>query len=235
MVGAVRAARDAASVWSTWRLWPAVLLALLTLNCAAPQAFQARIRRTSYNIPHIDARDVGSLGFGEGYAQAEDHLCSIADQVVRVRGERSRYFGPGGGNRHFFSDVAMKGLGVYGRASEHLRGHDREYRDSLAGFAAGYNRYLATTGKDAVPGWCAGQDWVVPVSVEDVAAYLYMVTLTTTRFAAVIGSAQPPKPEGAPEITHGLESPLRRGELRWPDQPDRASNGWASENNVKSR
>ena len=34
---------------------------------------------------HIQAADLPSLGFGEGYAQAEDHLCTIADQVVRGR------------------------------------------------------------------------------------------------------------------------------------------------------
>ena len=195
MVDAVRPARATLIGWLPWKVWLAVLPSLLTFNCAAPQAFQARIRRTSYNIPHIEARDVGSLGFGEGYAQAEDHLCSIADQVVRVRGERSRYFGPGGGNRHFYSDVAMKALGVHQRASEHLRSQSRQYRDWLAGFAAGYNHYLAATGKDAVPGWCTGEDWVVPISTQDLAAYLYMVTLTTTRFATVIGSAQPPPPE----------------------------------------
>ena len=34
----------------------------------------------------MEAKDMGSLGFG---AQAEDHLCSIADQVVKVRGVSS--------------------------------------------------------------------------------------------------------------------------------------------------
>ena len=227
MVDAVRPARAALTGWSPGKVWLAVLPALLTFNCAAPQAFQARIRRTSYNIPHIEARDVGSLGFGEGYAQAEDHLCSIADQMVRVRGERSRYFGPGGGNRHFYGDVAMKGLGVYARASEHLRGQDRDYRDWLAGFAAGYNHYLAETGRDAVPGWCTGEGWVVPISTEDIAAYLYMVTLTTTRFAGVIGSAQPPNPDDAQKLTHGLGSPFSHSAPSWPEQLDQASNGWA--------
>ena len=232
MVDAVRPARATLIGWLPWKVWLAVLPSLLTFNCAAPQAFQARIRRTSYNIPHIEARDVGSLGFGEGYAQAEDHLCSIADQMVRVRGERSRYFGPGAGNRHFYSDVAMKGLGVHQRASEHLRSQSRQYRDWLAGFAAGYNHYLAETGRDAVPGWCTGEDWVVPLSKDDIAAYLYMFTLATTRFAGPIGSAQPPQPEEAKQLSRRLDGPGSvdfegGGEPVWPGEPDQASNGWA--------
>ena len=226
MVGAVRAGCLIRNGWLLSRVWPVVLPVLLALNCAAPQAFQARIRRTSYSIPHIEARDVAGLGFGEGYAQAEDHLCSIADQVVRVRGQRAHYFGPGGGNRHFYSDVAMKGLGVYERGAEHLRGQDKEYRNWLAGFAAGYNHYLAVTGKDAVPGWCKGRDWVVAVSTEDIAAYLYMATLTTTRFSGAIGSAQPPASNSASKPTQRLESAAPGKPYRL-DEPDQASNGWA--------
>ena len=76
----------------------------------ARRNYEARIRRTSFGIPHIVAADLGSLGFGEGYAQAEDHLCTIADQVVRGRGERAKYFGRGDGDRHLLSDVAAKAM-----------------------------------------------------------------------------------------------------------------------------
>src|SRR5688500_4066500 len=72
--------------------------------------YEATIRRTSFGIPHIQAADLPSLGFGEGYAQAEDHLCTIADQVVRRRGERSKYFGRGQGDRHLVSDIVVKAL-----------------------------------------------------------------------------------------------------------------------------
>jgi acyl-homoserine-lactone acylase len=78
------------------------LVTLLTVvglvACAAPPAddiYRAKIRRTSFGIPHIEASDLASVAFGDGYAGAQDHLCSLADQVVRLRGERSRYFGPG--------------------------------------------------------------------------------------------------------------------------------------------
>ena len=51
--------------------------------------YQASIRRTSYGVAHIEAANLESLGFGEGYTQAEDHLCTIADQIVKVRSERA--------------------------------------------------------------------------------------------------------------------------------------------------
>ena len=84
------------------RLIPAAaaLLAVAAAGSPGNVKYSAEIRRTSYGVAHITARDYGSLGFGEGYAQAEDHLCSIADQVVKARGERAKYFGAGKGNEH---------------------------------------------------------------------------------------------------------------------------------------
>jgi acyl-homoserine-lactone acylase len=61
---------------------------------AGDERYNAEIRRTQYGIPHILARDYGSLGYGYGYAFAQDNLCVLADRVVTLRGERSRYFGP---------------------------------------------------------------------------------------------------------------------------------------------
>ena len=33
-------------------------------------------------------------GCGFGYAYAQDYFCTLADQMVLVRAERARYFGP---------------------------------------------------------------------------------------------------------------------------------------------
>ena len=54
----------------------------------------AVIRYTEYGIPHIVGRDYKSLGFGTGWAQAADQVCTLADGFVTLRGERSRFFGP---------------------------------------------------------------------------------------------------------------------------------------------
>lgn len=53
----------------------------------------ATIRYTECGIPHILAKDYADLGFGTGWAQAADQVCTLADGFVTVRGERSRFFG----------------------------------------------------------------------------------------------------------------------------------------------
>src|SRR5688500_5548924 len=81
-------------------------LALLTLLAVAfaPAAtalaqdgeYDVLIRRSAHGIPHIKAANFASLGYGYGYAFAQDNVCVMADQYVTVRGERSKYFGPDG-------------------------------------------------------------------------------------------------------------------------------------------
>ena len=46
--------------------------------------YNVAIRRTAHGIPHILAADWGSLGFGYGYAFAEDNICTIAESYVTV-------------------------------------------------------------------------------------------------------------------------------------------------------
>src|SRR5688572_27645444 len=55
---------------------------------------KATIQRDQYGIPHITADDFGGIGFGYGYAIAEDNICTLAETYVTVNAERSRYFGP---------------------------------------------------------------------------------------------------------------------------------------------
>ena len=56
----------------------------------------AQIRRTSFGVPHIVAKDERGLGYGVGYAYAQDNLCLLANEVLTVSGERSRFFGAKG-------------------------------------------------------------------------------------------------------------------------------------------
>ncbi len=80
------------------------LLAFLTLlavlvaptAAAAQEDYDVTVRRSAHGIPHIEGKDFGSVGYGYGYAFAEDNICTMADQYVTVRAERSRYFGPDG-------------------------------------------------------------------------------------------------------------------------------------------
>jgi acyl-homoserine-lactone acylase len=194
----------------------------------ATSPYEASIRRTSYGVAHIEAAELGSLGFGEGFAQAEDHLCSIADQVIRARGERAKYHGRGPQGRHLTSDLAVRALRVPDRAAEKLASQPAEVRDWLAGFAAGYNRYLEETGRDAVPGWCRGEEWVVPITAADLAAYHYLMALVIDNFASPIVAAEPPAAGNVSGSSGGSGGNAPGGPtVAFPGPRVTASNGWA--------
>lgn len=189
---------------------------LLTETASQSQPrYSAEIRRTSHGIPHITAKDIGSLGFGEGYAFAQDHLCSLADQVVKARGERARFFGPGENNRHLNSDIAFRALGIYEQARSMLQSMPKEQREMIEGYVAGYNQYLSEVGANGVAGWCRGKEWVFPITAEDVMAYNQSIVATSINFADMIATATPPKNETA-----------RVEQVDIPDF-EQASNGWA--------
>jgi acyl-homoserine-lactone acylase len=48
------------------------------------------VTRDSAGIPHIVARTFTALGYGEGYVFAQDNLCTFANDVVTVEGDRSK-------------------------------------------------------------------------------------------------------------------------------------------------
>src|SRR4051794_29367248 len=56
----------------------------------AEHKYDVTITRTEYGIPHIVAADYPSLGYGYGYAFAQDNLCTMAADYVTVRGQRSQ-------------------------------------------------------------------------------------------------------------------------------------------------
>jgi acyl-homoserine-lactone acylase len=195
-----------------------------TAQDAPPPRFDVNIRRTSYGIPHIQASDLESIGYGEGYAQAEDHLCTIADQVVRVRSERAKYFGAGEENQHALSDAGLLALNIYQRATTDLA--ESELTGLYEGFAAGYNRFLEETGKDNVPGWCQGQEWVVPIDANDIAAYMRSIMVIVSRFAGMIPAAQPPQP-GSGQNAPSLAAVSGAAHVLATELGKNGSNGWA--------
>src|SRR2546423_14794392 len=82
---------------------PFLFLVFVTMVLAtqtAPGAASGRhhhlwveIRRTEFGTPHILAHDYESLGYGYGYAFAQDDICTIANDYVTGDARRSRYFG----------------------------------------------------------------------------------------------------------------------------------------------
>lgn len=178
---------------------------------AKGQGFDVTIRRTDHGIPHIQARDYASLGYGYGYAFAADNLCVIADQYVTVSGERSRFFGPEAEwrfegntslNRNLESDFFFQRIND-DRVVEKLVARRVPYgprpgvRELVRGYTAGYNRYLRDTGVDGLPDpRCRGEAWVRPIRQIDVYRRFYQLALVASGTAAIegIAGAQPPAP-----------------------------------------
>src|SRR3982751_1749102 len=77
-----------------------------------PHEYAAQIQRTSFGVPHVVARDEKGLGYGLGYAFAQDNLCTLAEQIATVNGERSLHFGsdavydPSGADHEIRNDIS---------------------------------------------------------------------------------------------------------------------------------
>ena len=169
------------------------------------QGYSARITRASYGVPHITAGDFGSLGFGEGYVQAQDNLCVIADKVVTVNGQRSRYYGvQGTSDPNLASDLFFQQArdgGVVRRflagPQDGLHSPSREARDLFRGFVAGYNTYLRRTGVARLTDpACSGKAWVRPLTEDDLwlATWANMIRAGQRAEIEGIVSAAPPQP-----------------------------------------
>ncbi|WP_435818985.1 penicillin acylase family protein [Micromonospora chersina] len=194
----------------------AVPLTVPTGPAAARQGgYQALIRRASYGVPHITARDFGSLGFGVGYAQAEDNICLIAENVVTVRAQRTRYFGPTGEDGSNVTSDLFHQKAIDDRTVERLltgrrdgiHSPSQEVRDQVRGFAAGYNAYLRRTGPARLTDpACAGKPWVRPITDLDIwrIHWTTMVRAGSGALADGIIAAAPPEMRTA----HGPAVPV---------------------------
>jgi acyl-homoserine-lactone acylase len=196
---------------------------------AAKDGYRAEIRRTSGGVPHIKARDFGSLGFGTGYAYAQDQICEYANIIVTVSAQRSRHFGPDAespnGGTNLQSDFFWQRI-KDSRTVERLlkrrapHGPSKAVRQNIKGFTAGYNAYLRKTGRAKLPDpTCRGKAWVRPITTLDAFRRFYQLGLRASsgNFLREIVSAAPPA-AGASATTAALPTPERLRE-RLADDP----------------
>ena len=195
-------------------------VALLTASTALPAAaaerhdhqehpshggLSAEIRYTEYGIPHILAKNYADLGFGTGWAQATDQVCTLADGFVTLRGDRSRFFGAAAATDgslstaedNLSSDLYFRGVQQTGTVRKLLaqpapQGPSRQVKDLMRGFAAGYNAWLKQN-RTTDPS-CKGAAWLRPITTLDVATRFYALSVLGGQGSAVdaITGAQPP-------------------------------------------
>ncbi|GAB5413650.1 MAG: acylase [Congregibacter sp.] len=154
--------------------------------------YTAKLRRGPYGVAHIQADDYGSLGYGEAFAAAEDHVCNIAYELLRAKGELARYFGPGAQNAHIASDAVIGALDITGQAERAYLQQSQTIRDRLAGYSAGFNRYLKEHSGTRNGSWCAGADWLSETTPQDFMTRMVAIALTLPRISGAIAAAQPP-------------------------------------------
>ncbi len=174
-----------------------VLLGLSLAASAREQVTQAsaEIRRTSFGVPHIRASDERGLGFGIGYAYAQDNLCLLANEVVTVNGERARYFGPDHATleerNNLASDVFFTWLNTPDAVAAFWKAQTPQVRQRIEGYVAGYNRYLKEQG---APAQCQAA-WVRPLVAEDLVKLTrrLLVEGGVGQFAEALVGAKPPQ------------------------------------------
>jgi len=194
------------------------------------RTYSATIRYTSYGVPHIEGTDIGDIGFGQAYAMARDHICTMADQYVKAASERSKYFGPGDNDRNIVSDLGWSAVGLREKATCVLNEVSQDARQAMAGFVAGYNKYLEDTGVENLPAMCANADWVRPITELDLQSQLLMLVLRASA-DALIGTVVAAAPPGSKGDGPNDAGPSPYGPVDLPDfrniMGDLGSNGWA--------
>ena len=197
----------------------ALAVAVGALALVAPASgYEAKIRETSYGIPHIKAHNYGSAGYGVGYAFAKQNICTFANNNVTTSARRSKYFGPGGTSpqsaagpvNNLDSDFFWQSV-IDSRRIEKLlnakgvQSPSKDARAAIRGYAAGYNAYLEKIGVDDIPDpSCRGKKWVKPIGAIDVWRRIYQADLlaSSQNFISDFVAAQPPPTmNAAPEVS----------------------------------
>jgi acyl-homoserine-lactone acylase len=172
----------------------------------------AVIQRTEGGIAHISARNLYGVGYGQGYVEAQDNFCVLADAFVTYAAQRSRYFGPDAtylspGNQVSFNNLASDF--AYQRINDEKlierlldqpppNGPTEQARQAVAGFAAGYDRLLRDIGGPAgvQDPACHGNAWVRPITDLDVWRRIYSLAGLESfqYFTQALVDAVPPAP-----------------------------------------
>lgn len=226
-----------------WRAAAAAGAAALLAACATPSAAppaapvaSATILRTAHGVPHISAPDLETLAYGLAYAHAQDNVCLTAQQLVTVRGERSRHFGPEAtallGRRPQPNRVIDAFVAAYmdDAALEQAWQKDAsaDVQALARGYVAGYNRFLADEGA-RLPVACRGQGWVRPMTLAEFRRLqeVLLVQAGIGSLADAVVAAQPPAAGTAalpaPSLAQAEAAARELGLL----EPPIGSNAWA--------
>lgn len=208
----------------------AAAFALIASPAGASDAQVVDVHRTHYGVVHVEADTEFALAYGLAHAYASDNVCLLADFVVTVNAERSRYFGAEARTLvgfeetdnltsdfffgYYISDAALE------EAYSDVHGPVREL---IRGFVAGYNAYLSAKDRAQLPAECRNAPWVRPLTERDMFRMLEERAILGSGsflFAGIVGAAPP-------AVATGETPRVRRHTDREQLLAGLGSNGWA--------
>ena len=226
----------------------AALIAFAAAFAVAPAAhaaaYRAEVVRTEFGVPHITAKNIESLSAGFAYAFAQDNICTIANEYVTVRGERSKFFGADktwtfSGNSSVYKNLDADFYFEWVKQEKAVEklldqkpplGPIDEVRRGVKGYVAGYNAYLkATKGGRTIPDpRCQGEPWVRPITELDVYRRFYQLGILASSGAVIKGivNAAPQSPAAAAAGDERRAEMLASGDGLQKLQPDIGSNAY---------
>ncbi|HUA10687.1 MAG TPA: penicillin acylase family protein [Solirubrobacteraceae bacterium] len=170
----------------------AVAAVAMCFPASAAASYHVSLTRTTGGVANVAGENFADLGYGIGYAQAQDGICLLAESFLTVDGERSKFLGPEG----TFKNEAEGGLvftnlnsDVYWTSIDedhaiqkllklpYPQGPATEATEAVRGYAAGYDAYLKHIGGAAgvTNPACKGAAWVRPIDATEVWRRIYQV------------------------------------------------------------
>lgn len=143
-----------------WALWPVAARFEAEPLLEAAAAYEARILRDTYGVPHVyGERDV-DVAYGLAYAHAEDDFLTIQKVMLATRGELARLEGKEAAP----IDYMVQLLGFWEDVEAgYARELSPEARALAEAYAAGINHYAALHRQATLPG-------LIPATGKDVVA-----------------------------------------------------------------
>lgn len=176
------------------------------LDPIAETLYEADVRWTKFGIPHISADDFGSIGYGMGYAYANDNMCVLMEDIVATRGNRAKHFGRDGRFAIFSngrsatnvdSDFFWKHVAIPSVIQDLRDKQSQEIDETIVGYAAGFSRYVREieagghAGRHAA---CRDTTWLREISTEDMYYRIYRLAIVASSsvFMTEVANTQPP-------------------------------------------
>ncbi len=118
-------------------------------------ADEVLIRRTDYGVPHISAQTIEAAGYGLGYVQMEDYHNRVVNDLLRARGEWTRYHDIEAARLNGAIDDDIAKQIQYERAVQTYPRLGHEAKAIIEGFTQAVNDYIKAHPEDM-------ESWVKP-------------------------------------------------------------------------